>query len=569
MLKRSILIALSVILAAVLFTSCVKIVYVNPTEAPDQQKTGAPEATATAAPTEAPVHEETAAPTQLPETGAPATDVPATAVPDGVTEFGITMTGDGVQSVMGTFQITKGGTYYATGKSDPGCDVQININAPGQEVTVKVENLEINNNTLRPVFVVSAKKVTLAVSGSVKLVHNGNENASDFVENVCIHSTSDVVIEGGGKLILKSVRSDAVTAEHTLTISGASLEAEAKFNAIRAGDKLVVSNSDVKLNAGRDGLVTENTAIGSDNARQGRILIDNSKLDVHAGYYGINAASYLDIKGEYTDAVITVSMNEEDGAGIAGSEMIAIENGDITVSAPRSGIYARKDVMYEDGSLSQGSFSMFDGSLHVNSNRYGIEAEKSIDIYGGSVELFDAGYGMKSDKIEIRDGFIRILVEHEAMFSEGTVHMFNGEIISRISGGDTPAKHNEFIMENGLVILETNNPNGVFGDENKCYFKGGTFICLGESYAMPRNSNEVKAVRFTNASFNPGKTYSFGDTEALLVEFPVTYGVYQTCWIGSNVFELNGKYRVVCKEDGNFVLTWTQSSAVTEVKVQG
>ncbi len=603
MLKKLTVAAALIVLICILLTSCYKIIYLPaPTEnvtasaasASDVPATEGntetdpvdPEGTSAAATAEltgSPGNAEPTAviPVSQTATPVPATDAPAptstaatpesnptaapTADPDSVTDFGITVSGKGVQSVMGVFQITSGGSYYATGKSDPGCEVQININAPGQNVIVNVENLEINNNVLQPVNVVAAEKVTLVIYGSVKLTHNGSENASTFEDNVCILSNSDLAIEGGGKLTLKSSRSDAITALKAVEFNEATVSAEAKFNGVRAGDRLYITMSDIDVNAGRDGLVTENTNIGKDGARQGRILIDNSRINVRAISFGINAASYLDVRGEFTSVNVTIPYEDSDGTGIAGSEMVAFENGEIIISAPHTGIVSRKEVMYDNGDLSLGSISVFDGTVHINSGVNCVWAGSSLDIYGGGMELFDAECGFKAGSVEVRGGEMTFIVEKEAIASEGTVRVRDGRITARISGGDTAYKENEFIQEGGFIVLETNNGNGLFGGLGNCHFNGGTIICLGNTYALPSTSSTLCSVYFSNMAVNAGRTYSLGDAEAILFSFPVTYSGYSELWIASDVLKTGIVFRLTCKEEPDYTIFWGQNQKLEYV----
>lgn len=526
------------------------------TGTPVSDTTAEPSSTesSTDVPTQAPTSEFTEAPTSAPT---------PTSVPDGVTDFGVTVAGKDAETSMGVFKLSSGGTYYVTGKADPGAEVQIYVNAPGQEVTVNIENLEISNSILEPVYVADAKKVTLVIYGSVKLAHAGTEGA-DSEENTCIYSNSDLAIDGGGKLSVVSNRAFGIVSTKTLLLNDASVSVESRFDSIRSGTRLVVNSSDISVNSRRDGLVTIDSGLNSDGLRQGEIVINNSKLTVRSLYWGINASSTVRVTGGFTSVDVIVPYDDSDGAGIVGADAVIIEGGEINISAPSSGILVREQVLFDNGDMSAGSFAMFDGFLHVNTSGSGIKAGSTAAVYGGIIELFDSKFGISSANTIISGGNITCVVEFEALKSEEQIHMTGGNVNARVSGDMTPTKSTEFIQEGGSVLLETNNPNAVFGAPEKCYFMGGSFVCFGETFALPDNSSAALSVVFSNASIKPGKTYVLSSDSADLLNYLVRYAQYSSGFIASDKLQLNGKYTLKCVEEPEFTLTWTQNAKVTD-----
>ena len=501
--------------------------------------------------------------TEIPVTETPATDPPATDG-EGLTDFGVTVLGDEVKSVMGVFNISKGGKYKVYGTADKDADISIIVDAPGEDVELVLDNLTILNSNLPAVRVLNARSVRLTVVGTVKLENKAVSGNADREQYSVISSLADLTVSGD-YLFLNAGKANGIYADGILTIIDANLNVTAGLDGIGAS-AIGVQRSKIDVEAMRDGIATDDTRM-IDDARRGFITFNNSEANITAVTNGINAATNLTVySGDYT---VNVPYKDEYGTGILAHGAITLYDGNITIQSPHEGIAAESDVLLDEKTLSRGSIEIYAGTVHIKTDNDCLRA-RYITVKQGKFELYDAKRAFSADELLISEGDFDINVVHDVASVAKSFEYAGGRMQAYISGGSTPTKHNTFKMNGGIVCLESSNPEGSFGLPSDSHYNAGTFLFLGESTVIPDAEAAVPVVRLINVSLAPGRTYAIGQpADPILSTFTVYHAAYTQLWIASDTIIMNAVNQLSRVGDAADVYAWNQANHYESVGVFG
>ncbi len=164
--------------------------------------------------------------------------------------FGDTITTDGNASINDNqVSITTGGNYVLTGTKS---DTQVTVNAPGEDVYIELNNLDLTSTSTSAITVIDADHVYFTLVGTSYLtdsVNNNDENQAPlYIDEVKTY------IDGDGTLNLTGNYQEGLECNNDLFIEGGTLNIVAVDDGINAGDLLDISGGSININSGGDGL---------------------------------------------------------------------------------------------------------------------------------------------------------------------------------------------------------------------------------------------------------------------------------------------------------------------------
>lgn len=304
-----------------------------------------------------------------------------------------TTSASGVSVSGDTITITSAGIYSFSGTLSEG---QIIVNAADDDVVKLLFNgINIHYSANAPVYVLEAEKVIInLVEDTENFVSDGSTYSGFDDPNACIYSKTDLTIFGKGVLTVTANYNDGITSKDGLLIKGGVINVDAMDDAIRGKDYLIISDADITIEAGGDGLLSDN--------EEGYIKIESGEFNITADDDAIHAKYAVTING----GVFTIDANDDGIQGvnevilenttiIINSSSEGIEGGNITVQSGIISVTATDDGFNatqgtEVGSDDGSQLIVNDGTITVNMSGYDVDAMDSngdITINGGTINL--------------------------------------------------------------------------------------------------------------------------------------------------------------------------------------
>lgn len=272
-------------------------------------------------------------------------DGEADASPDGITitldGSSVRVDGAGAEAAGRIVTITAAGTYVLRGSLDDG---QVTVNAPGSDVTLRLDGVRISCQEASPLSVRDARSVTVELAGENTF---SNEAAAEL--DGCLYSSAPLTVTGEGSL--------TVTAGHN---GGAALYSESDLTV--AGGRCVLTSED-------DGLHAEGT-----------LTVSGGTVEIVESYEGLEGSDVYITGGEVK------ALSSDDGVNAAGdgdSHLIHISGGSLDVQAGGDGLDANGDIVMTGGTVLVSSTGMDDGAL---------DCDGSFTLEGGVLLAVTAGH---------------------------------------------------------------------------------------------------------------------------------------------------------------------------------
>ena len=277
--------------------------------------------------------------------------------------------------------ITSTGVYVLSGSA---MDATVYVEAgKDDKVQLVLDSLDITNSDAPAIYVKTADKVFVTVSGDSTLSVTSTFDSSDKTDGV-IYSKSDLVLNGDAALTLSSTE-NGVVGKDDLKITSGTYSITAKAKAVDANDSIRIADGILNLVAGTDGLHAEN----DDEDSLGYIYIAGGTLTIQAGDDAIHATSVVQVN----DGKINISAAE----GIEAT-YIQLNGGTISISSKDDGINAaQKSSAYRAKAeinggeitvvMASGDTDAIDsnGDIIVNGGTINVTGNSSFD-YDGSAE---------------------------------------------------------------------------------------------------------------------------------------------------------------------------------------
>ncbi len=210
-----------------------------------------------------------------------------------------TVTGDGVTVSENVVTITEGGTYVLSGN---GSNLQVVVNAPEADVEILLNGVTLSNDSDAPIYVQDAKDVTLSlVDGTVNTLSDKASSVDLTDENkreasAVIYSTSDLKINGEGKLVINANYNNGIATKDDLKITSGNYVINAANHGMVGKDSIEIKNGTFEIVAGADGFQSDNTDL-----EKGYITIEDGEFNITSANDAIQAESKLTINnGNFT-----------------------------------------------------------------------------------------------------------------------------------------------------------------------------------------------------------------------------------------------------------------------------
>lgn len=180
--------------------------------------------------------------------------------------------------------IDKGGRYLLSGNLRG----TLYIDVEDQHVHLLLDNVSIVGSSGPAISVLSAGKVFItSLNNTVNSLGDSAAYETGRTENACIYSTTDLTLNGTGKLLITGLHKDAVYCRDTLKILCSNLKVQSKRDCIRGNDGVLIQGNNIELEAERNGIRTTNS--GRDP--RGDVEIRGTSFSVIAGSYCVVSKS--------------------------------------------------------------------------------------------------------------------------------------------------------------------------------------------------------------------------------------------------------------------------------------
>ena len=328
----------------------------------------------------------------------------------------VQITGSGAAEEGGTVTVTEGGVYVIKGTLDEG---RVVVNAPGEDVTLALENADITCATGSPLYIYKASSVLLWLpEGSASTLADGGSytfddalsSAEDDEPNACLYSKADLVIAGTGGLTVNGNYNNGVTSKDTLVIDGPALTVSAANNGITGKDSCAVNGGAVTVNAVGKGLKSDGLLL----LNGGTFVMDCEDDAFHSnGSITVTGGSYTVATGDdafHADGALTVSGGTvditESYEGLEGAT-VDITGGVISIVASDDGINAAGDEENIPGQANSAYWIHVSGGVTtVDAGGDGIDSNGDILVTGG--ELYISGSTGDGDSAIDCDGDVSV-----------------------------------------------------------------------------------------------------------------------------------------------------------------
>lgn len=254
--------------------------------------------------------------------------------------------------------------------------------------------------------------------------------------------------------------------------------------------------------------------------------------------------------------------------GIKAANSIVISGGEVSVSSMDDGLHAKVGEELENGAESVGDITISGGSVSIRSADDGVHAGGKVSIKAGSVNIIESHEGIEGNVIDLSGGTVFIYAKDDGINacaggSTPLINVSGGYLDVTTPGGDTDAvdSNGNFTMSGGTVIIKSGaSMGGMAGSvdvNGSITVTGGTIAAFGGICETP-SSGSVNTYISSGTSFSAGDYELKNSSGETLLAFTLS-GSYNSCWIASDLFELNGSYTLT--SSGSEVLSWTQSSS--------
>lgn len=301
--------------------------------------------------------------------------------------------------------ISEGGVYRITGSVSDG---RIRVCAPGEAVTLLLDNASVACADRNPLYIEKAAQVTLALAeGSVNSLRGPGEDADVEEINACVYAKTDLLITGSGALTVTADSGNGIVCKDALTIASVTLSVEAQNNGITGKDSLCVQSASVTVSAGEDALRSTND---SDDTL-GYVTVSDSTLHLSAGEDGIQAQTALTVTGGACTVVSgggsDVAPGDSSAKGLKGGASVTLNGGVYSLDCSDDSIH------------SNGSVSVLDGSYTISTGDDGIHADETVVVTGGNIEIAKCYEGIEGAVVEISGGEISIVSSDDGINAAG------------------------------------------------------------------------------------------------------------------------------------------------------
>jgi hypothetical protein len=437
--------------------------------------------------------------------------------------------------------------------------------------------------------------VITLVEGTENRVADGASYLFDGAEdepNAAVFSKDDLTINGSGSLTVNGNYNHGIASKDDLKIVSGNITVTAVNDAIKGRDSIAVKDGVLTLNAGGDGMQSNN----DEDLERGYVVIEDGALRITAGLDGIQAETRLAISGgDITIVSGGGSVASSGGATWGGRGMEGNPNKTSSTESSK-GLKAGVDVTITGGAISvnslddavhsNDSITISGGDLVLASSDDGVHADSTLTINAGDLNIPQSYEGMESSVITINGGAIHIVSSDDGMnttsgdadavaggppmpgqrpggFEAGDNHLYiTGGYTAIDAMGDGIDSNGPIDMSGGVLIINgpTANNNGPLDYSGAFNITDGLVVAVGSSgmAQAPSASSTQYSVMYTFPSSQAAGTLVHIETKdgQELLTFEPTKA-YQSVLLSSP--ELKNGSTVVVYSGGSSTGTVTDS----------
>lgn len=374
-------------------------------------------------------------------------------------ENGVTITADG-NDVVADHGSQEGICYVVTGTTNDG---SLTINGKA-DFEIELNNADITNTRSTALDIESKYKAFLVLAGSNRLTDG---TTADDSHKGALFAKGKLLISGDGSLDVYGTYNNGIHGKSNIVIDkGVNLYVKSTANhGIKAGDDMYING----------GII--NVEVSAPGAK------------------GINGDIDININGGRTTVVSTANgqWDDEDletkaSAGIACDSVFTMNDGEIYMKSTGSGgkgLKADWEAYINGGKvriITTGGLYFSDGT--TESHNYTGNTDNLDDAYSSSPKGIKIGTKNEHGVLTITDGDIMVRTtgnNAEGMESKGTLDITGGTVL--ISAHDDAINSSgDLTISGGTVVAVGTNNDGIDANGNM-YLKGGTIIAFGASGA--------------------------------------------------------------------------------------
>lgn len=374
-------------------------------------------------------------------------------------ENGVTITVDG-NDVVADHGSQEGICYVVTGTTNDG---SLTINGKA-DFEIELNNADITNTRSTALDIESKYKAFLVLVGSNRLTDG---TTADDSHKGALFAKGKLLISGDGSLDVYGTYNNGIHGKSNIVIDkGVNLYVKSTANhGIKAGDDMYING----------GII--NVEVSAPGAK------------------GINGDIDININGGRTTVVSTANgqWDDEDletkaSAGIACDSVFTMNDGEIYMKSTGSGgkgLKADWEAYINGGKvriITTGGLYFSDGT--TESHNYTGNTDNLDDAYSSSPKGIKIGTKNEHGVLTITDGDIMVRTtgnNAEGMESKGTLDITGGTVL--ISAHDDAINSSgDLTISGGTVVAVGTNNDGIDANGNM-YLKGGTIIAFGASGA--------------------------------------------------------------------------------------
>lgn len=370
----------------------------------------------------------------------------------------IEYSGNGITVNNQKVTITKGGSYFISGKSENG---QLIVDAKDQEVQLLFDDLDLTCADSSPVYILNAEKVTVTLNeATVNTLTDSDTYTSSDEPSATLFSKADLTINGTGKLIVNANYNDAIQSKDTLLIESGDFIIHSVDDGIIGKDSLTIQTGNFDMTTKGDAFKTTNES----DATLGNMTIQNGTYRLQTQGDGFQSVNQLRIEdGQFT---MDTSSSRQDSStkGIKAGTLLEIANGDFNINS------------VDDCLHSNGDMEIKAGSFQLSSEDDAVHSDSTLTIQGGTITVLFSYEGLEANEIIINGGDISINSSDDGINAAGGNDQSNSN--GRFGGDVFQDSSNSKITINAGTILVNADGDGI--DANgSIYINGGTIYVNG------------------------------------------------------------------------------------------
>lgn len=482
--------------------------------------------------------------------------------------------GVGASATGADIRIGAQGTYILSGQTSNGSIV---IDAGKAEIRIVLEGVSITNTDGPAILVKNAKKVTFTLAeGTNNILTDGDfyeiKEINSIVDGT-IFAKSDLFFNGSGTLTVNGNNAHGIVSKDGLAIENGIINVNSKGAGVCGKDYIDIANVNLNVNAGTDGLRSDNITESS----KGYITIKNGTFNITCGNDAIQSHNNTKIEGGNFNIKTTSTDPLASAKGIKGTAGIEILGGTFVIDS------------IDDGVHSDGNVYINGGEISISSADDGIHANKELSISNGNIKINQSYEGLEAMLINISGGKIEINSTDDGMNSAGGndqsaggdnfdgsnsgVSIMGGYTVIR-SGADGIDVVGPFSMSDGVLLVEgpSKEKSGAFDFGSTSLITGGVVVALGfsntpetfeqasQGVALMENGGEYAALDVISVcdgngnvlfAFTPTKSFNGMIISSPELQYTNAYTIYKNANVSG--LDENGFARNTTQTGGEIV----------------